>query len=136
LARRGPGGTLAAVPTVTVLTVDDHAAFRSAARAVIAATPGFAPVGEFASAEEALEAARELEPALALVDVNMPGIDGIATSRRLRHARPGTTVVLVSASELADPPGAVAAACAAAFVPKTQLTPAALRALWDEHAGR
>jgi DNA-binding NarL/FixJ family response regulator len=135
LAPRGPGGTLATVPPVTVLTVDDHASFRVAARAVIAATPGFAPVGEFASAEEALEGAVELDPALALVDVNMPGIDGIATSRRLRRARPGTTVVLISASELADPPGALAAAGAVAFVPKTRLTPGALRALWDEHAG-
>ena len=134
MARRGPGGTLVTVPPITVLTVDDHASFRAAARAVVAATPGFAPVGEFASAEEALEAAVELDPALALVDVNMPGIDGIATSRRLRRARPGTTVVLISASELADPPDALAASGAAAFVTKTQLTPGALRALWDEHA--
>lgn len=134
MARRGPGGTLATVP-ITVLTVDDHASFRAAARAVVAATPGFSPVGEFASAEEALEAVVELDPVLALVDVHMPGIDGIATSRRLRRARPGTTVVLISASELADAPGALAAAGAAAFVPKTQLTPGALRALWDEHAG-
>ena len=89
MARRGPGGTLVTVPPITVLTVDDHASFRAAARAVVAATPGFAPVGEFASAEEALEAAVELDPALALVDVNMPGIDGIATSRRLLRARPG-----------------------------------------------
>ena len=101
---------------------------------VTSVPPGFAPVGEFASAEEALEAALELDPALALVDVNMPGIDGIATSRRLRRARPGTTVVLISASELADPPDALAASGAAAFVTKTQLTPGALRALWDEHA--
>jgi DNA-binding NarL/FixJ family response regulator len=121
--------------SVTVLTVDDQAAFRASARALITATPGFEPVGEFGSAEEALEAVGELQPALALVDVRMPGIDGIATSRRLRRAHPATTVVLVSAGDLTDPAAALQEAGAVAFVPKAQLSPGGLRTLWQRHAG-
>jgi DNA-binding NarL/FixJ family response regulator len=119
------------VPSTTVLTVDDDATFRAAARALVAATPGFESVGEFGSAEEALEAVAHVAPALALIDVNMPGIDGIETSRRLRSVRPATTVVLMSSADLADLPGALRSAGAAAFVPKAQLSPVALRALWD-----
>ena len=121
---------------VTVFTVDDHASFRAAARALIAATPGFEPVGEYGSAEEALEAIGELQPALALVDDHMPGIERIATSRRLRRAHPPTTVVLMSADDLADAGSAVEAAGAVAFVPKPELTPGGLRALWERQAGR
>ena len=122
--------------SVTVLTVDDQAAFRTAARALVAATSGFESVGEFGSAEEALEAAVELEPALALVDVNMPGLDGIETSRRLRRVRRAPTVVLISSADVADVPEALESAGAVAFVLKEELTPVALRVLWDDHARR
>jgi DNA-binding NarL/FixJ family response regulator len=123
------------VGPVTVLVVDDNASFRAAARAVIAATPGFEPLGEFASAEEALEAAMELDPAFALVDVNMPGLDGVETSRRLRAVRPGTAVVLVSCTEPGDPADALQSSGAVAFLLKAQLRPSTLRALWDDHGG-
>jgi DNA-binding NarL/FixJ family response regulator len=127
---------LSLVPPVTVLTVDDSAAFRAAARALVSGTPGLASVGEFGSAEEALEVLVEVAPAVAIVDLRMPGIDGIATSRRLRAARPETTVVLTSATDLDDPARALAAAGAAAFVPKARLSPATLRALCDAHVSR
>jgi DNA-binding NarL/FixJ family response regulator len=117
---------------VTVLIVDDQASSRTAARGVVAATPGFDAVGEAASGEEALETARALEPDLVLVDVVMPGLDGLETSARLGVAVPGSVVVLVSAD--GDVPSVErAAAGAAAFVHKEAFTPGALRAIWDEH---
>ena len=70
-------------PTVGVLTVDDQQVFREVAVAVIEATPGFEPVGQAASGEEALRLLETLRPDLALIDVRMPGMDGVETARRL-----------------------------------------------------
>ena len=84
-----------------VMTVDDQEVFRSAARAVVDATPGFESVGEPASGEEALGLVDEAKPELVLVDVRMPGLDGVETARRLRRPHPELVIVLVS---LDDPP--------------------------------
>ena len=75
---------------VRVLTVDDQAVFRGIAREVIDATPGFESVGEAASGEEALAAVDRLDPQLVLLDVRMPGLDGIEVARRLRATHPDT----------------------------------------------
>ena len=89
---------------VKVLTVDDQATFRGVARDLIAATPGFESVGEAASGEEALAAVEALAPQLVLLDVRMPGMDGIEVAQRLRSSHPDTVVVLVSTEERIDLP--------------------------------
>ena len=127
---RGPWiGTLPAMTVVEVITVDAEESFRHAARAAVNATPGFAHAAEAASAEEAIEAAVALCPALAIVAEDLPGIDGLKTSRRLRAAVPDTVVVLVHDG---NPPDAeaVKSSDAAALLSKEALAPAALRALW------
>ena len=116
---------------VGVLTVHHDEGRRRTARAVVKATPGFQSVGEAASAEEALELAAALRPALALVGAGMPGIDGFETSERLVAARPGTAVVLLHDGAEPDA-GAMAGSRAAAAVPMQLLTPEFLRALWEE----
>jgi YesN/AraC family two-component response regulator len=65
---------------VRVVTVDDQAAFRRAAEAVIRASPGFELAGEAASGEEGLSVVGRVQPDLVLVDVRMPGIDGVPAS--------------------------------------------------------
>ena len=85
-----PPATVALMPGIGVLTVDDQPLFRSAAAAVVDATPGFEAVGEASSGEEALRLSSELRPDLVLLDVRMPGIDGIETARRLAATRPET----------------------------------------------
>ena len=84
-----------------VMTVDDQEVFRSAARAVVDATPGFESAGEPGSGEEALGLVDEARPELVLVDVRMPGLDGVETARVLSARDPDLVVVLVS---LDDPP--------------------------------
>jgi DNA-binding NarL/FixJ family response regulator len=123
-------------PTVRVLTVDDHAVFRDAAREVIEATVGFEHVGEATSGEEALVRAEELDPDLILIDVRMPGIDGLETARRLRVTRPGATTVLISTADVESLPGGFATCGAAAFVRKQDFGPSLLRRLWAEHGRR
>jgi two-component system, NarL family, invasion response regulator UvrY len=120
---------------VTVVTVDDQAVFRTAARDVIEATPGFESVGEACSCEEALSVIDEVEPRLALVDVRMPGVDGVETAMRIRESHPDIVVVLISIEELAGLPSS-AADSGAALVRKQDFGPALLRELWDRHGSR
>jgi two-component system, NarL family, invasion response regulator UvrY len=123
----------AVAPPVRVLIVDDQAPFRRAARAVLAATPGFEAVGEAESGEQATELADELAPALVLMDINMPGIDGIETSRRITASLPGTVVVLLSTYQADDLPGDAASCGAAGYVHKEDFGPAVLREIWEQH---
>ena len=118
---------------VRVLIVDDQAPFRRAARAVLAATPEFEAVGEAESGEQALELADELAPALVLMDINMPGIDGIEASRRIIASLPDTVVVLLSTYQADDLPGDAASCGAAGYVHKEDIGPAVRRDHWDRH---
>lgn len=117
---------------VTVLAVDDQDVFRRLLRELIAATPGFAQIGEAASGPEAIARATELGPDLVLLDVRMPGMDGIETARHLATAPGPPVVVLISLDEIVDTPESCAAA---AHVLKQELSTDRLRALWSEHAG-
>ena len=117
---------------VGVLVVDDQATFRRVALEVISATPGFEPLGEAASGEEALVLAADLRPDLILLDVRMPVMDGIETARRLSTEHAGAVIVLISidVSELQDR----AASCGAkALIRKQDFGSLALRRLWDAH---
>jgi two-component system, NarL family, invasion response regulator UvrY len=115
---------------VGVLGVDDQVVFLDVARDVVAATPGFRWVGSASSGEEALEAVRDLDPEFVLLDVRMPGMDGIETARRICDSHPDIVVVLISVEESPAIRPAIEASGAAALVRKQELGPAMLRRLW------
>jgi DNA-binding NarL/FixJ family response regulator len=115
---------------VTVLTVDDQRVFRRAARKLVAATPGFQQVGEADCGERGLELAKELHPDIVLVNVRLPGMDGLETARRLTEAHPEAAVVLVSVEDLPELPSAVT------HVRKQDLSTRALREIWQAHGSR
>jgi two-component system, NarL family, invasion response regulator UvrY len=117
---------------VRVLTVDDQAVFRGVARDVIDATPGFDAVGEASSGAEGLEAVERLSPQLVLLDVRMPGMDGIEVAQRLAASHPETVVVLISIEEGIDIPSA-AQLDTVPLVRKQDFGPRMLRRLWKEH---
>ena len=118
-------------PSVSALIVDDQAPFRRAAAAVISATPGFEVVGEADTGEQALELVGSLQPALVLMDINMPGISGIEATRRITRERPDIVVVLLSTYGADDLPADARSCGAAAYVHKEQFGPGKLQGIWE-----
>ena len=112
-------------PAAAVLIVDDHAGFRAFARAMLEAA-GFT-VAEAATGAEATEAARMVRPSLVLLDIQLPDFDGFEVARRLAGQADGPVVVLTSTREASDYAGRISSSPAAAFLPKEQLSGAALR---------
>jgi two-component system invasion response regulator UvrY len=119
---------------VGVLIVDDQAPFRRAARMVMAATPGFDVIAEAESGEEALEVYERLRPGLVLMDINLPGINGIEATRRITEAHPDATVLLLSTYQAADLPRGADSCGAAGYVNKEEFGPAVVVDLWKQRS--
>jgi DNA-binding NarL/FixJ family response regulator len=118
---------------IRVVTVDDQPLFRSAAKAIIDCTPGFELVGESADGESALELIPRLDPDIVILDVRMPGIDGIDVADRLHRDDPDRIVILASSLE-PELLARLARGCGAtALVDKHWLSPRLLRGLWIAH---
>ena len=82
--------------TITVLIADDQTLVRSGLRAIIDSEPGMQVVGEAGDGAEAVEAVRRLRPHVALMDIRMPHLDGVAATKALlRGAAPVPTRVLI-----------------------------------------
>ena len=121
------------MPDVRVLIVDDQEPFRRAMASVVEETDGFVVVGAVASGEDSLAAAVELHPHLVLMDVHLPGIDGIETTRRLTSAPGGPVVVLLSTYD--EDQFDLAGSGAASYVAKATFGPGRLVEAWDAAAG-
>lgn len=84
---------------IRVLIVDDHALFRRGLELVLRGEPDIEVVGEAGDGIEAVERATELRPDVVLMDVRMPGANGIEAARRIREAQPSVRVVILTVSE-------------------------------------
>ena len=82
-----------------VLLVDDHELAREALRGVLSPEQGFVVVGEAADGPTAVRLARELRPELVLMDVRLPGLDGLAATRAILGELPSTKVVVLTSYE-------------------------------------
>ena len=118
---------------VAVLIVDDQAPFRRAANAVVAATPGFRVVGEAETGEQAVAMVDELSPGLVLMDINMPGINGIEATRQITSAHPEIVVLLLSTYQADDLPADARTCGAASYVNKEEFAPKVMTDLWAQH---
>ena len=116
-----------------VVVVDDQAPFRLAAKAVLRRIDCFELAGEASSGAEAIKLVDALRPALVLMDINMPEMNGIEATQRILAAHPDVVVFLCSTYDVADLPPGVAASGASAYVNKEQFGADTLRRLW---AGR
>lgn len=110
---------------IRVLVIDDSAAFLTAATEVVVAAEGFELVGVAQSGEEGVELALASRPDLALIDLNMPGIDGRETAARLATESPETASFLMTATP--DSTGR-----SGGLFDKRKLTPAMLAEIWKQ----
>ena len=115
---------------VQVLICDDQEAFRSAACEVVNAAPGFEVVGQVETGEESVLAAGRLHPDLVLMDVHLPGIDGLEASRRIRAADPRVAVLLLSTYDPEEFSARIAGSGAIAFISKAVFGPDVLIEAW------
>jgi DNA-binding NarL/FixJ family response regulator len=82
--------------SLRILLADDHALVRAGFRALLEALPGFEVVGEAADGYDALRQMSELHPDVALVDISMPGLNGLEMTARACREHPGTRVLVLS----------------------------------------
>ena len=116
----------------SVLVVDDQVPFRLAARAVLRRMEGFDLAGEAESGREAIELVDRLSPALVLMDIHMPEMNGIEATLEIISAHPGTAVILCSTYDASDLPRGAAASGAIGYLNKEQVGADTLRRIWDD----
>ncbi|GAA5443603.1 nitrate/nitrite response regulator protein NarL [Microbulbifer sp. NBRC 101763] len=85
--------------SATVMMVDDHPLFRKGLKQLFAMEPSLELVAEASSGEEALELAKQYEPDLILLDLNMRGMDGLDTLRAMRAADVSSRIVILTVSD-------------------------------------
>ena len=117
--------------TVRVLIVDDQEPFRSAAKLVVELTDGFDLAGEAASGVDGVAMFTDLAPDLVLMDIKMPGMDGLEATRRIladdQHAR----IIVLSTYEAGEFEDRALDAGAIAFISKSDFGPDTLAAAWS-----
>ena len=81
---------------ISLLIVDDHALYRKGLRSMFELEPDIEVIGEASDGLEALDKVEELHPDIVLMDVNMPGMDGMQATRKLADAYPGILVITLT----------------------------------------
>lgn len=121
---------------IRILLVDDHPMMRAGLRAVIAKRPELVVVGEAGDGETALALARELDPEVVVMDVALPGLNGVEATRRLLAAQPGVKVIALSLHDDRRYVLAMLRAGAAAYLVKTSAAEQLIQAVDAVVAGQ
>jgi DNA-binding NarL/FixJ family response regulator len=114
--------------SASVLIVDDHAGFRSLARRLLEAE-GYLVMGEAEDGVAAVAAASALQPALVLLDIQLPDRDGSDVARQLNEHCPSSQIVLISTRDARDYGHRLDHSGVRGFIPKDELSAAALSEL-------
>jgi two-component system response regulator NreC len=81
---------------ITVLVCDDHALFRAGVRTILSSQPDIEVVGEAGDGKEAVDQALHLNPDVVLMDISMPVLKGFDAVRRIKKARPGIQILILT----------------------------------------
>jgi DNA-binding NarL/FixJ family response regulator len=104
-----------------ILIADDHSILRRGLRAVLEEHAGWEVCGEASNGREAVEMATRLHPEICVVDISMPELNGIETTRRIRATLPGTEVVVLTVHDYENLASSLVAAGARGYVLKTDI---------------
>jgi DNA-binding NarL/FixJ family response regulator len=114
---------------IRVLVVDDNAGLRRRLEEFLSAEPDIEVVGEAADGEQAILKARELQPDVVLMDVRMPGINGLDATRELKNEMPEVKVIMLSRFDLEEYREAARERGASGYVAKSDLVEELLPAI-------
>lgn len=117
--------------SVRVLIVDDHRLFAEALRAILSADDRIEVAGLAASGGEAVRQADELEPDVVLMDISMPGVDGLEATRQILERQRDTRVLMVTGSDSRQDVDAARNAGAAGYVTKDKIAAELISAILD-----
>jgi DNA-binding NarL/FixJ family response regulator len=115
-----------------VVIADDHELARLGLRTMLVPEPDLEVVGEATTGREAVDLSRELAPDLVLMDVNLPGIDGVEAASRLAEGGAASTPVVVLLSTYDEDEFDRAGCGAAAYVSKASFSSERLQQVWQE----
>jgi DNA-binding NarL/FixJ family response regulator len=117
--------------SVKVLIADDHRLFAEALRAILSADERIEVVGLAASGEDAVSKAGRLAPDVVLMDISMPGLDGVEATRRILDVRPEARVLMVTGSDAQEDVDAARVAGASGYVTKDRIAAELVVAILD-----
>lgn len=121
---------------IRVFLVDDHTILRDGLRRLLATEPGLKVVGEAAEGQQLLDQLPTVPTDVVLLDLHMPGLDGLETTRRLHVEFPEVKVLLLSMVELPQRIGQVLAAGARGYILKNETKSTIVAAIEEVAAGR
>jgi len=124
-----------ATADIRLMIVDDHPLFREGLALTLSAARGIVVAAQAASGQSALEQWSEARPDVAIVDISMPGMDGIVTVRQLRARDPQARILMLTSSEDQDDIMAAIDAGAAGYVTKSIRYADLVAAVREVHAG-
>jgi DNA-binding NarL/FixJ family response regulator len=115
--------------TIRVLIADDHRLFAEALEAILAAEPEMQVVGRARNGEEAVAQALELKPDVILMDIAMPGVDGVEATKQIRREQGGCRIVMLTGSNSRTDVARAREAGAAAYVTKDRIAAQLIEAI-------
>ncbi len=119
-----------------ILLADDHELVRRGIRELLRVRRGFTIVGEASNGQEAVEKSTRLKPDVAIVDISMPGLDGLQATRQIRDASPTTEVIVLTMHESDQMVRRVLDAGALGYVLKSDLATHLVKAVRDVSVGK